>query len=543
MPTIDGLPAAGPLGTGDEVVVSQAGGTGPTGRQTGKTTLGAIQSWLGSIASAFSVGGLPLASTIAQSDFVAANVAGQDKRVQVATLLQGQTTDTLTTAGPVSTTDTVPVLQGGNILLQQSFSAIWTWITTTLPTYLRPTVELTGNTTLSIAHNQRMLICSASLTLTGTGAPAGLACDLIATSGATVTLAGFTTNTGTYTVSPGQSARITVGSYSAGALVYATLAGATLGSSSGSGGSVPAQVTGLTAGSPTSASVPLSWTADTGATGYTVQYRVTGTSSWTTFASGISGTSDTVTGLSASTSYDFQVAGSNSYGTGAYSSVVSASTASPPVSVPGAITGLAAGTVTSSTVPLTWTDPTSGGAATAFTVQYKLDSASTWTTATASLSASATSYTVSSLTASTAYDFQVFATNSAGAGTAASLSNVSTSSAGYTNYTVTIFNNDLPQNTTYSISGSGGYMNTAVVCTPTPSAIWFFTSQSSSAAPATGTTLNTSGGAQGAVANGIYYGYTRVPASPGTWYVYAVAVNGSGIVGGTVTGPSFTVTT
>ncbi|MQY39290.1 Exochitinase 1 [Streptomyces sp. RB17] len=88
----------------------------------------------------------------------------------------------------------------------------------------------------------------------------------------------------------------------------------------GSGtGQPPAAPTGLQATAVTSSSVTLSWSAITGATGYTV-YR-DGTRSQT-----VSGTSATVTGLSASTAYGFQVTASNAAGESAKSAVVTATT-------------------------------------------------------------------------------------------------------------------------------------------------------------------------------------------------------------------------
>ena len=92
---------------------------------------------------------------------------------------------------------------------------------------------------------------------------------------------------------------------------------------------IPGQVTGLTATATTSSAVQLSWSGQTGATAATnfaVNYRVTGTTAWTTPATGIVGTSSAVSGLVAATSYDFEVIGTNAAGTGPASAVVSAST-------------------------------------------------------------------------------------------------------------------------------------------------------------------------------------------------------------------------
>lgn len=82
---------------------------------------------------------------------------------------------------------------------------------------------------------------------------------------------------------------------------------------------LPAVPAGLKAGTPTSSSVPLSWTAATGATGYNVYRGGTKVLSTT-------GTSATVTGLTASTAYSFQVAATNEAGESAKSAAVSATT-------------------------------------------------------------------------------------------------------------------------------------------------------------------------------------------------------------------------
>jgi len=96
--------------------------------------------------------------------------------------------------------------------------------------------------------------------------------------------------------------------------------------------STPGIVTGLTAGTITSASVQLTWQAPSSGsapTSYTVQYRVTGGTAWTGTMTGISGTTAIVSGLSSRTSYDFSVFGINAAGAGPTSLVMTATTAAP----------------------------------------------------------------------------------------------------------------------------------------------------------------------------------------------------------------------
>jgi hypothetical protein len=90
----------------------------------------------------------------------------------------------------------------------------------------------------------------------------------------------------------------------------------------GGGSSVPAAPAGLTVTGTTASSVSLSWTAPAGTvTGYTV-YR------GGTKAASVTGTSATVTGLAAGTTYSFTVTASNSAGESAASTAAAATTAS-----------------------------------------------------------------------------------------------------------------------------------------------------------------------------------------------------------------------
>jgi Fibronectin type III domain len=109
------------------------------------------------------------------------------------------------------------------------------------------------------------------------------------------------------------------------------IAGAGSGGASTNVPALPGQVTGLSAGSPSTSAIVLTWSApSTGGavSGYTVQYRVGGATGWTVFATGVATTSETVTGLAAGTSYDFQISAMNAAGSGQASAVASASSAS-----------------------------------------------------------------------------------------------------------------------------------------------------------------------------------------------------------------------
>ncbi|MFI6618297.1 chitinase [Streptomyces sp. NPDC050528] len=92
----------------------------------------------------------------------------------------------------------------------------------------------------------------------------------------------------------------------------------------GGGGSdpaptVPATPTGVSVSSTTSSSVSLAWSAVSGATGYNVYQNGTKITA-------VTGTSATVTGLAASTSYSFQVTATNSAGESGKSTAVTGTT-------------------------------------------------------------------------------------------------------------------------------------------------------------------------------------------------------------------------
>lgn len=92
----------------------------------------------------------------------------------------------------------------------------------------------------------------------------------------------------------------------------------------------PGQVTGLTAGAATDTAQPLSWTAPATGTApfaYKIEYKRTADSAWTVAATGVTTTSGAVTGLTASTSYDYRVSATNSVNTGLPSATVTKSTA------------------------------------------------------------------------------------------------------------------------------------------------------------------------------------------------------------------------
>lgn len=201
---------------------------------------------------------------------------------------------------------------------------------------------------------------------------------------------------------------------------------------------VPSAPTGLKVTATTSATASLSWTASTGATSYKILRSGTVVGTATT-------TSYTDTALAASTSYTYTVEAVNSAGTSAASSPVTATTTAASTA-PNAPTGLTVGTVTTSTVPLSWTAATTSGS---YSVAgyYVLRGGTIVGTATG------TSYTDTGLTPGTTYTYTVEAYDTNGDVSTASSSVSATTKSAYTE----TFNVTVPVNT--AVSGDAVYLD------------------------------------------------------------------------------------
>jgi chitodextrinase len=161
-------------------------------------------------------------------------------------------------------------------------------------------------------------------------------------------------------------------------------------------GSVCNVPNGLSASNITSSSATLGWSAVSGASSYNVRLRPTGTSTWSTNST--SSTSFNATGLSSSTTYEFQVqtvCGGNSSNWSASTNFTTQSAATC-----GTPAGLNATNITTNSAMLNWN---SVSGASSYNVRLRPVGATTWTTG----STSGTSINATGLSSNTNYEFQV----------------------------------------------------------------------------------------------------------------------------------------
>jgi hypothetical protein len=158
--------------------------------------------------------------------------------------------------------------------------------------------------------------------------------------------------------------------------------------------STGAAPSGLASASITSTGATVSWLAVSGATNYTVEYKLNSATTWTTLASQTT-LSKSLTGLQSGSIYNWRVKTDCSVASASVSFTTTTAACSAP-------TGLSNTTPTSNSTTLNWA-AVSG--ATGYTIQYKTSSATTWTT----VSSTTNSYSLTGLSASTTYNWQVMA--------------------------------------------------------------------------------------------------------------------------------------
>src|SRR6185312_14411133 len=205
-------------------------------------------------------------------------------------------------------------------------------------------------------------------------------------------------------------------------------------------------------------------------------------------------------------------------------------TAAPSVGAPNTPTGLTVGTTTATSVPLSWTAPSGGGAVSTYTVQYRQTSlGGAWTQ---SSGLGSTSTTIGGLTASTGYDFQVAAVGAGGTSAFTGTSNGTTAAAPSTTANWGTYGTALTHGTggnIFNLQITGG-------TTPTTVAIGFSTSQSVAPSPMPAVADGFAGNF-----NGNFWGtYMNAPATAGTYYGWAIGY-ASGMPLFTIVGAPITV--
>jgi hypothetical protein len=294
----------------------------------------AIATITGTIETSNSISELQLVTGMAAQDLVAVSHAGSDCAIAYANLLGGVTIDQAQTAGATSDSDAIWIAQGSNVMASQTFSAIWVWIASKLPTFKAPIVEITTNTNLdTTVHNGRILICSQPVTVTPltNNMGSGFHCTVINASIGNIVLGlGFVSSNGNLVLTPWQSATLSCVTYSGGTIAFAAMPAALAVIA------IPGQVSGLSSSGTTTTSIMVSWQPpSTGGivSSYTVQFRPTGITSWTGSAPIVNTTTYQLTALQPATSYDFSVTGVNGAGAGPPSATVTAVTLSALTSV------------------------------------------------------------------------------------------------------------------------------------------------------------------------------------------------------------------
>ena len=193
--------------------------------------------------------------------------------------------------------------------------------------------------------------------------------------------------------------------------------------------------------------------------------------------------------------------------------------ATPPIAagalaVPGQPTALLAGSVSQSTLGLTWVAPAFGGTAASYSVLYRVGATGTWLVASSTVTA--VSYTLTGLNAGVAYNIQVVATNATGAGAASAILTISTTASGLVTSVVW---NLAPAG---SFAHGNGSIGVNAHFTPAAGPAQFGFSTSATTPPGSWTSGSN-------VSGDLWAAYVAVPATPGNWYSWASGTDGSAL--------------
>lgn len=158
-------------------------------------------------------------------------------------------------------------------------------------------------------------------------------------------------------------------------------------------------VGGLASSAVSTTTATVSWSALSGANNYTVDYKLASSGTWINAATATTSLSVNLSGLTASSLYDWRVRANCTFEAGQYAQAQFTTSAT---ATCGTVTGLASSAITSSTATVSWTG-LSG--ANNYTVDYKPASSGTWINAAAATTS--LSVNLGGLTAGSVYDWRV----------------------------------------------------------------------------------------------------------------------------------------
>ena len=528
------LPLQAGLSSTDQIIVTSAGspqllnldqlrGLFTAGPNINIDTNGTISAAGSGTVSTITLAGLSSVTSLGPDDLIAVRQAGQDHAVSYSNLLSGLTIDAAAPAGLASDGDTFWVAQTSNFMLRQTLGNLWPWLSSKLPSWKHPVIELNANATLSGAvHGNAIIVCSSPISISATASDigSGFCCRIVnASSGAVSFTGSIITPSGLTTLSPYQCGSICCVTYSGGSLIIASIGMA------GTATAPPGQPSGITTSMATPTSLTLSWLAPLSGGSvsvYSVQYRTTGSASWLLAGQTNGSQSLAISGLQPQTSYDFTVSATNNVATGPTSSTLTVTTPAANPS-PGAPTAVIATNVRATSFTCSWNAPIGTGLV--YAVQYRVSGQSNWISAAANFSA--TTITIGNLLPSTAYDIQITASTSNGSGPPSAIVTVTTAQA--VGAVTSITWNLVPSG---SFAHGVGAIGVNAHVNPATAAIQFGFSTSSSTLPTQWTA--------GVTVNSDLWGqYVPTPPSAGTWYAWAEGTDGSAP---TVYATPFTVT-
>lgn len=457
--------------------------------------------------------GLPRSLSLRADDLVPIQRGAVSHATSYSTLLNAQSIDQAAPAQAASDADLLWVAQSNDVMVRQSFAAIWNWVSGKLPTARVPTAEIETNTSLdTTVHNGHVLVCTKPVQIAANvlNMGDGFHCEIINLSNGQITFgAGIMTSAGATSLPPRRSALVRVLAIASGNVVYASIQG------SGAAVPLPGAVQGLAVGDVLATTARLSWVAPASGAPpftYSILYRVSGSTTWLTGPADVTDTAVTVTTLTAGTAYEFVVTAANTAGVGNMSTIVTATTQAT-ASVPGQPIGLNAATQGPNSVALSWVTPTSGGAVRDYYVQYRTSGSTLWNNGPSNIIPN--NVIVTGLTASTTYEFRVFAANNSGAGPASGAMSATTQPLA--GIVTAIQWNMVPVG---PYTRGNGAIGVNVLVTPADGPVRFGFSASASAPPSTWTLAIH-------VMTNLWGAYVDTPTTPGVWYAWAQGTDGS----------------